>query len=92
MKYVVFSNRLMEIPVLIPDCANHCDVSLGTDFKAISAGFYSVTGGSVKVFMEQQSTSTGLKPRKNDSLLIAALIADASSMYFIKLSTYEQTR
>lgn len=85
MKYVIFANNALEIPVIIPDCANHCDISLGTEFTPVSAGFFSTKGGIVTVFMDQKSTSTGLKPRSDDDILISALIADAGTFYFTKL-------
>jgi hypothetical protein len=86
MKYVVFNNGVMQIPVLIPDAANHCDVSIGGLFTPISAGFFSIDRfGQATVHMEQRSTSTNLRPRKIDEKLINHLLADRGTAYYCNL-------
>ena len=83
MKYVIFTNGIITIPVITPDCSVHSDISLGKEFKAISAGFLTIErSNKVIINMSMKSESTGLSPRIEDTSLLQRAIYDLGTMFF----------
>lgn len=84
MKYVVFKRGDMEIPVAFPDQIAHSMVSIGTDWEAVSAGFFKVSGIGFPIIDECGSDSLKLKPRmEKDWDLLTAMLKGFGTNSFI---------
>lgn len=82
MKYVVFKQGNLFIPVIVPDCATHCHVRI-LNAKPVSAGFFTIHDGEVYI-SNLPSESLNLGPdRLRDIKLLKDLINNSGMYAFV---------
>jgi hypothetical protein len=70
MKYIVFKRKNVVQPVVFMEWITHSEVSIGKEWKPVSAGFcYADSIGQIEV-TNMQSESIGIGPNQNDVQLL----------------------
>lgn len=90
MKYVIFQQigGTMLIPVLIPECGTHSQVTL-EGFEPVSAGTC-VTESRIMVRAWGQAESLGLKSHPDDGSLLSSLLNNSGQYAFHQLEPREK--
>lgn len=79
MKYVVFRQKNLFIPVIIPECATHCHVRI-LNAKPVLAGFFTIQNGEVLI-SNLSSESLNLGPGKLRDIKLLTDLLNNSGMY-----------
>ena len=83
MKYVIFKNKEILMPIVFHEAINHCDIKI-EGWKPVSAGFVYISKiGDPIVDTERISDSLKLKPKEGDEQLIRMFLNNYSFSLFI---------
>lgn len=90
MKYCIFREKAMILPVIFPDQINHCDIKIERA-ELVSAGFCSIDSNSfLWVDMKRKSDSTGKSPRKEDQNILQNAVWNSGTSAFVDYDYIEE--
>ncbi|MEE6129098.1 hypothetical protein V2E39_16985 [Chryseobacterium arthrosphaerae] len=82
MKYVIFKDKNMFLPVIFPDHITHSEVKIG-DSEVFSAGFLNIkTAGFVEILPEK-SESLNIGPKEIDQSILIRAVNNFGTAYFL---------
>lgn len=82
MKYVIFEQKDLLMPVIVPDHITHSQVKI-EGATPVSAGFLAIKNGKVTE-VYGKSESMKLSPMTRDKDLLEKALKDMGTMYFFK--------
>lgn len=84
MKYIIFKQRNMMLPVIIPDHITHADVKV-EGAVPYSAGFFLLGTEDIVTIAPAKSDSLGIGPKDGDRELIIAALANCGMYAFMRI-------
>jgi len=88
-KYIVFKQRNLLIPILLPECATHSMVKL-EEAVVDSAGFYCVDRKGQIIVQQKESESLKIGPKtERDAKLIENVLIGSQTMHFLDFDSID---
>ena len=84
MKYIIFKQKDMMLPVVIPDHVTHASVKI-ENAELHSAGFFLLGTEDIVTILPGKSDSLGIGPKDGDRKLILAALANCGMYAFIRM-------